>query len=55
MGGILGIGVGMLVLGLIVLVFFPWGGVVVAVVGLIIVVAFLFGFGRRATVPRPKP
>ena len=51
MGGILGIGVGMLVLGLIVLVFFPWGGVVLLAVGLIIVVAFLLGFGRRAAGP----
>jgi hypothetical protein len=34
------------VLGLIALVFFPWGGVVVAVVGLVLIVLFLAGVGR---------
>src|SRR5262249_13957237 len=44
--GILGIGIGLLVLGLIALVFFPWGGVVAAVVGLVLIVLFLAGVGR---------
>jgi len=47
--GILGVGVGLLILGLIGLVVFPWGGAVAAVIGLILIVAFLAGFGRRAT------
>lgn len=33
------------------LLFFPWGGVLVAIVGLILIVWFLLGFGRRATRP----
>jgi hypothetical protein len=46
MSGILGVGVGLLILGLIGLVFFPWGGVVAAVVGLILIVLFLVGIGK---------
>jgi len=51
--GSLGIGVAQLVLALIGLVFFPWGGVIVAVVGLLIILAFLVGFVRRSAQPRP--
>jgi|tagenome__1003787_1003787.scaffolds.fasta_scaffold6779270_2 hypothetical protein len=50
MSGILGVGVGLLILGLIGLVFFPWGGAVAALVGLILIVLFLLGIGK--TVPR---
>jgi hypothetical protein len=46
MSGILGVGVGLLVLGLIGLVFFPWGGAAAAVVGLILIVLFLAGIGK---------
>jgi hypothetical protein len=53
MAGSLGLGIALLVIGLIGLVFFPWGGIVVAVIGLILIVAFLLGVGRRATEPRP--
>ena len=41
-------------LGLIGLVVFPWGGVVVAVIGIILIVAFLAGLGRRATHTGPR-
>ena len=53
MAGALGLGIGLLILGLLGLLFFPWGGAVVALVGLLLVVAFLLGFGRRAANPRP--
>jgi hypothetical protein len=53
MAGSLGLGIALLVVGLIGLVFFPWGGIVVAVIGVLLIVAFLLGFGRRATEPRP--
>jgi hypothetical protein len=46
--GSLGLGVGLLIIGLIGLLFFPWGGILVALVGLIIIVWFLVGFGRGA-------
>jgi hypothetical protein len=46
--GLLGIGVGLLILGLLGLVFFPWGGAVAALVGIIIIVLFLAGVGRTS-------
>ena len=51
MAGSLGLGVALLIIGLLGLLFFPWGGIVLAVVGLVIIVAFLLGFGRRAARP----
>lgn len=48
MAGSLGLGVALLIIGLLGLLFFPWGGIVLAVIGLLIIVAFLLGFGRRA-------
>ena len=48
MSGILGVGVGLLILGLIGLVFFPWGGAVAAIIGVILIVLFLAGLGRGA-------
>ena len=53
MAGSLGLGVALLIIGLLGLLFFPWGGIVLAVVGLVIIVAFLLGFGRRAAAPGP--
>ena len=53
MAGSLGLGIGLLILGLLGLLFFPWGGVIVALVGLLLIIAFLLGFGRRAANPRP--
>ncbi|HET7648528.1 MAG TPA: hypothetical protein VFK17_08155 [Gaiellaceae bacterium] len=51
MAGSLGLGIALLIIGLLGLLFFPWGGIVVAVVGLVLIVAFLLGFGRRAARP----
>ncbi|HEV2592102.1 MAG TPA: hypothetical protein VGU02_09435 [Gaiellaceae bacterium] len=48
MGGILGIGVGLLILGLIGLVVFPWGGAVAALIGIVLIVLFLVGVGKTA-------
>jgi uncharacterized membrane protein YdjX (TVP38/TMEM64 family) len=52
MAGSLGLGLALLVIGLLGLLFFPWGGVVLVVVGLVIIVLFLFGLGRRAGEPK---
>jgi hypothetical protein len=49
--GSLGLGIALLIIGLLGLLFFPWGGIVVAVVGLVLIIAFLLGFGRRAARP----
>lgn len=43
----------LLVLGVIGLVFFPWGGAVAALVGVALIIAFLAGLGRRSPQPRP--
>ena len=48
MAGSLGLGVALLIIGLLGLLFFPWGGIVVALVGLVLIVMFLLGFGKRA-------
>jgi hypothetical protein len=52
MAGSLGLGIALLIIGLLGLLFFPWGGVVLAVVGLVLIILFLLGFGRRAAEPR---
>jgi hypothetical protein len=52
MAGSLGLGIGLLILGLLGLLFFPWGGIVVALIGLVLIVMFLLGVGRRAGQPR---
>lgn len=51
MAGSLGLGIALLVLGLIGLAIFPWGGIVLALIGLVIIVAFLLGVGRRTARP----
>ncbi len=45
--------VALLVLGLLGLLFFPWGGFVLAIVGVILLIVYLVGFGRRAAEPGP--
>jgi hypothetical protein len=52
MAGSLGLGIALLIIGLLGLLFFPWGGIVVAIVGLLLIIGFVLGFGRRATHPR---
>jgi ABC-type transport system involved in cytochrome bd biosynthesis fused ATPase/permease subunit len=44
----IGVGLALIVLGIIALFFFPWGGGVLVLVGLVLLVLFLFGVGRRA-------
>ncbi len=53
MGGTLGLGIALLIIGLLGLLVLPWGGIVVAIVGLVLIVLFLLGIGRRAAEPRP--
>jgi hypothetical protein len=52
MAGSLGLGIALLIIGLLGLLFFPWGGIVVALVGLVLIILFLLGIGRRAAHPR---
>ena len=41
----------LIVLGLLGLLVFPWGGIAAAAVGLVLLVVYLLGAGRRAARP----
>jgi hypothetical protein len=43
----------LIALGIIGLFIFPWGGIAIGTVGLLLFIAFLLGFGRRAQTPGP--
>jgi hypothetical protein len=49
----LGLALVLIVLGIIGLFLFPWGGIVVGIVGVALLIGFLFGFGRRAQTTQP--
>ena len=49
----IGAAIALVVLGIILLFLFPWAGIVVGAAGLILVLLFLLGFGRRAATGRP--
>jgi hypothetical protein len=42
----------LIVLGLLALLIFPWGGIVAAGVGLVLLLVYLFGAGRAAAHPK---
>jgi NADH:ubiquinone oxidoreductase subunit 3 (subunit A) len=43
----------LILLGVIGLFLFPWAGIPAGIVGLVLLIAFLFGFGRRAGTAEP--
>ena len=49
----IGVALALIVLGIIGLFLFPWGGIVVGIIGVLLLIAFLVGFGRRAQAPQP--
>jgi Flp pilus assembly protein TadB len=49
----IGAALALIVIGVILLFVIPWVGIVVGVVGALLLVAFLLGFGRRAAEGRP--
>ena len=49
----IGAAIALVVLGVILLFLFPWAGIVVGAIGLVLVVLFLLGFARRAATGRP--
>jgi NADH:ubiquinone oxidoreductase subunit 3 (subunit A) len=49
----IGAALGLIVLGIILLFLFPWAGIPLGIVGLILLVLFALGFGRRAASGRP--
>jgi hypothetical protein len=50
----IGVAIALVVVGLIFLFLIPWVGVPVGIVGLILLVAYLLGFGKRAA-SEPQP
>jgi hypothetical protein len=44
----IGVGIAFIVIGLIFLFVIPWVGIVVGIVGLVLAVLWIAGFGRRA-------
>ncbi len=49
----IGVALALVVIGLILLFIIPWVGIAVGVVGLVLVVLYLLGFGKRAAEGRP--
>jgi hypothetical protein len=49
----IGAALGLVILGAVLLFLFPWVGIVVGGAGVLLVVLFLVGFGRRAQTGRP--
>jgi len=49
----LGVALAAIVVGIVVTFFLPWVGVIVGVVGLVLLIAFFAGWGRRATQSQP--
>jgi hypothetical protein len=50
---LIGAAVGLVVLGVILLFVFPWVGIPLGIAGVVLVLLFLLGFGRRAAEGRP--
>jgi len=49
----IGAALGLVILGAVLLFLVPWVGIVVGAAGVLLVVLFLVGFGRRAQTGRP--
>jgi Flp pilus assembly protein TadB len=50
---VIGLALALVVLGVVFLFLIPWVGVPVGIVGLVLLVVWLLGFGRRAGQPQP--
>jgi NADH:ubiquinone oxidoreductase subunit 3 (subunit A) len=49
----IGLALALIAIGIVMLFLFPWVGIPVGIVGLILFVAYLAGFGRRAAEGKP--
>jgi NADH:ubiquinone oxidoreductase subunit 3 (subunit A) len=49
----IGVALALIVIGIVMLFLFPWVGIPVGIVGLVLFVAYLAGFGRRAAEGKP--
>jgi Flp pilus assembly protein TadB len=50
--GMIGLALALVIVGIVLLFFLPWVGIPVGVVGVILLILFLVGFGRRAASTR---
>jgi hypothetical protein len=50
---VIGAALALVVLGVLLLFLYPWAGLVVGAMGVLLMVLFLVGFGRRAETGRP--
>ena len=48
----IGAGIGLILVGIVILFFLPWVGVPIGLVGLVLLLLYLIGFGRRAVTGR---
>jgi hypothetical protein len=48
---VIGLGIAFIVVGIIFLFLIPWVGIAVGVVGLVLAIVWIAGFGRRAAEP----
>jgi hypothetical protein len=51
----IGIALALVVIGVVFLFFIPWVGIPVGIVGLVLALLYLIGFGRRAATTEPGP
>ena len=51
----IGLALALVVVGIVFLFVIPWVGVPVGIVGLVLLVVWLLGFGRRAAAGEPQP
>jgi hypothetical protein len=49
----IGLALALVALGIVLLFIIPWVGIPVAVVGVVLAIVYLAGFGRRAATNRP--
>jgi hypothetical protein len=49
----IGLALAIIIVGIIFGFVIPWVGIIIGLVGIALFVAFLFGFGRRASQPGP--
>jgi hypothetical protein len=50
---VIGLALVLIILGVIGLFLFPWGGIALGIVGVVLLVLYLAGFARRAAEPGP--
>jgi hypothetical protein len=49
----LAVAIVLILIGILGLFLFPWGGIVLGIVGLLLLVGYLIGFGKRAAETQP--